>query len=306
MDSTYLPFTGEQLNEHFIGVRGAAQDGRYLKHYEDSIKQAQEYDELLRRGTKPTPQQTRQGRQIEKDERFWVAAALMALYHSADSSPGELFGSLLQRAGLQPPSAFLHWKDALAGRLDLFFEVSLPSPRGYKAWLREHLGERVPIPYLREQADARGVRLEGPTHADAVLLARRTGVAVIFEAKVLSDVSTDITFDLARNQLARTIDVMLEPPGRRVPLNERNPEQTFLVLVTPEIVRGGTAQNAISRSRLYGWLMPAYMDPGNSLLSQHLPHRDRQQLAEAASRIGWASWEDCNAVEPKACSWLDR
>jgi hypothetical protein len=142
--------------------------------------------------------------------------------------------------------------------------------------------------------------------ADAVLLARRTGVAVILEAKVLSDVSTDITFDLARNQLARTIDVMLEPPGRRVPLSERGPEQTFLVLVTPEIVRGGKAENAISRSRLYGWLMPAYMDPDNSLLSQHLPHRDRQQLAEAASRIGWVSWEDCNAVEPEACRWLQR
>jgi hypothetical protein len=43
-----------------------------------------------------------------------------------------------------------------------------------------------------------------------VLFARGTGVAVIFEAKVLSDVSTHITFDVARNQLARTIDVMLE------------------------------------------------------------------------------------------------
>ena len=43
-----------------------------------------------------------------------------------------------------------------------------------------------------------------------MLLAPATGVAVIFEAKVLSDISTHVTFDLARNQLARSIDVMLE------------------------------------------------------------------------------------------------
>jgi hypothetical protein len=46
--------------------------------------------------------------------------------------------------------------------------------------------------------------------ATAILLAPKTGVAVIFEAKVLSDVSTQVTFDAARNQLARTIDAMPE------------------------------------------------------------------------------------------------
>ena len=42
------------------------------------------------------------------------------------------------------------------------------------------------------------------------MLLAATGVAVIFEAKVLSDISAHVTFDLARNQLARSIDVMLE------------------------------------------------------------------------------------------------
>lgn len=87
------------------------------------------------------------------------------------------------------------------------------------------------------------------------------------------------------------------------PLSEHNPERSFPVLVTPEVLRCDT-ENANGRSRLYGWLVPAYMDRGNSLLSEHLPHRDRQQLAEAVSRIGWVSWEDCKAVEPGACRWL--
>jgi hypothetical protein len=50
-----------------------------------------------------------------------------------------------------------------------------------------------------------------------MLLAHDTGVAIIFEAKVLSDVSTHVTFDVARNQPARTIDVMLEAPVLRAP-----------------------------------------------------------------------------------------
>jgi hypothetical protein len=83
----------------------------------------------------------------------------------------------------------------------------------------------------------------------------------MFEAKVLSDVSPHVTFDVARNQLARTIDVMLEPPGHQSSLTERNPDRTFLVLVIPELLRANAADNAMSRNRLYGWLMRAYMDP---------------------------------------------
>ena len=156
-----------------------------------------------------------------------------------------------------------------------------------------------------KQAEARGTRLEGATRADAMLLAPATGVAVIFEAKVLSDISTRVTFDLARNQLARSIDVMLEAnPALTAPLNLRKPERTFLVLLTPALTQPGRAGDAISKSRLYGWLMPAYKDPDSSLLRQHLPHRDGSELAEAAERLGWASWEDCHSVAPGACSWL--
>ena len=204
-----------------------------------------------------------------------------------------------------PPPDFPRCEDALVGALDLFFEVNLPSPGRYRAWLRDHLGERTPIPYLKEQAEAPGARLEGTTRADAMLVAPASGVAVIFKAKVLSDISTHVTFDLARNQLARSIDVMLETnPTLPAPLSRRKPERTFLVLLTPALTQPGQAGDAISKSRLYGWLMPAYKDPNSSLLRQHLPHRDGSQLAGAAERLGWATWEDCHSVAPGACSWL--
>jgi hypothetical protein len=79
---------------------------------------------------------------------------------------------------------------------------------------------------------------------------------------VLSDISTHVTFDLARNQLARSIDVMLEENSTLpAPLSLRKPERTFLVLLTPALTQPGRAGGAISKSRLYGWLMPAYQDP---------------------------------------------
>jgi len=93
-------------------------------------------------------------------------------------------------------------------------------------------------------------------------------------------------------------------PALAAPLSLRKPERTFLVLLTPTLTQPGRAGDAISKSRLYGWLMPAYKDPDNSLLRQHLPHRDGSELAEAAERLGWASWEDCHSVAPGACSWL--
>jgi hypothetical protein len=179
---------------------------------------------------------------MEKDERFWLATALMSLYYADDGSGrGERFARLLERAGLRPPPGFPSWEDALAGALDLFFEVNLPSPACYRAWLRDHLDERVPIPYLKKQAEAPGARLEGATRTDAMLLAAN-GVAVIFEAKVLSDISSHVTFDLARNQLARNIDVMLDAnPTLAAPLNLRKPERTFLVRLTPALTQPGRA-----------------------------------------------------------------
>jgi len=306
LHQTYLPFTADQLRQHFAPVAGPGESDRHLQYYLASIEQARKYEGLIHRGDRPTRAQTRLGRQMEKDERFWVVTALMSLYHADEGSGREKsFARLLERAGLRPPSEFPRWEDALAGALDLFFEVNLPSPGRYRAWLRDHLGERTLIPYLKEQAEAPGARLEGTTKADAMLLAPASGVAVIFEAKVLSDISTHVTFDLARNQLARSIDVMLEenstlPP----PLNLRKPERTFLVLLTPALTQPGQAGDGVSKSRLYGWLMPAYKDPHSPLLRQHLPHRDSRQLAESAERLGWASWEDCHGVVPGACPWL--
>jgi hypothetical protein len=82
---------------------------------------------------------------------------------------------------------------------------------------------------------------------DAVLIALKTGFAVLFEAKVLADPACSVGFDVLRNQIARNIDVMLEPnPNLRPPLTQRRPDRTCFVLITPDIFRDHT------ESRLYG------------------------------------------------------
>src|SRR5439155_22645099 len=120
----------------------------------------------------------------------------------------------------------------------------------------------------------------------------------LFEAKVLSDISGRIEFDVLRNQLARNIDVMLEQNARlQDPLRRRRPERSCLVLVTPDVFRSHP------RSRLYGWLFEAYKrDPGK--LQEELPHRHGVGFKGIVGRLGWWSWEDCEEVLPGSCRWL--
>jgi hypothetical protein len=302
----YLPFNEALIEKHFAPV-ATAPDGRHTAYFKTSMNRYSVYRQELADGRSGN---VRLGRQFEKDERFWIVAALMSLFHNAGGPNKRLetIGSLLLRANLKPPTGFDTWQAALTGELHLYFEANLPSPTKYRQWLRDHVDERCLIPYVHEGAGTRGDRLEGATKADAVLLSATTGVCVIFEAKVLSDVSKDITFDVARNQLARLIDVMLEravAAPDQSPLTARDPALTSLVLVTPGLFhpREGTG---LDKSRLYGWLMSAYRDPAASVLHQHLPHRDAEELMPIPSRLGWAAWEDFNLALPNACPWLEK
>src|SRR5580693_6275375 len=52
---THLPFTVDQLREHFAPVLGPGERDRHLRYYLASVEEARRYDELIRRGDKPTP-----------------------------------------------------------------------------------------------------------------------------------------------------------------------------------------------------------------------------------------------------------
>src|SRR4051794_9951193 len=124
IDSTYLPYSGDVLRKHFAEVAGGAADNpeRHVAYYVDNARRLHDYTA----GESDDPE--RRARQIERDERFWVASALMGLFHSAE--PRDAFAVALTRAiGDQPPlSAFRTWREALSGQLRLYFEVGLSSP----------------------------------------------------------------------------------------------------------------------------------------------------------------------------------
>jgi hypothetical protein len=143
-----------------------------------------------------------------------------------------------------------------------------------------------------------GDALEGATKADAVIVAPDTGFAVVFEANVLSDGSFHFRYDATRNQIARTLDVLMDEHKDLDPsLAARDPQRTCFVLLTPQLFKDEPS------SRLYGWLMDTYRKD-DELLAKHLLHRDKKQLAGTSRRLGWLSWEECNLVLPGARPWL--
>lgn len=306
IDPVYLPFSVEQLERHFAPSGSGSSDEqatRYSKYYLDSAERYHNFQagHPDRRGLPLS--ELRTPCQIEKDERFWVVACLMRYFYSADRT--EHLSALMRlRFGDTPPlTDVASWNECLDGKLHLFFEVNLPSPPGYRRWLAEHLDQQQIVPYVLDAGRRRGtdeVRtgLEGSTHVDAVLLNVDNGFTVLFEAKVLSDVSCQISFDTMRNQIARNIDVMLERnDGLPKPLSQRRPERTLFVLLTPEVFRQQP------HSRLYGWLMNEYCDDATAL-ARDIPHRQSVDWSAVACRIGWLTWEDCERVLPGACPWL--
>jgi hypothetical protein len=294
IDPRYLPFTRTQMEPHFL-VDHQSQ----LDYFEIS---AARYREFL--ATNPETlgipiSVARTPRQIEKDERFWTAATLKTLFEHPDRDA--ILESLLSKAyGSTPPiDGLTTWQDCVRGDLALYFEAQLPSPRAYADWLRQNLKDRHLIPYVRDAAGRDASRLrEGPTHFDAILVNPGNGFSLVFESKVLSDVSSSVSFDSLRNQMVRCIDVMLErQKAAPAALASRDPDRSLFALLTPQMFRKNP------HSRLYGWLFEEYRrDPGT--IARDLPHRTSADWESVSRRLGWLTFEDIASHCVGACAWL--
>jgi hypothetical protein len=300
---TYLPFDREVFRRHFARAGGNPLPDSHLRYYEESARRALKHRCPSRRGAGGSLRVCPPlAHQIEKDERFWIATALMQIFHRPDRASA-LTRLLTECLGAVPPVNGLNaWDDALddVTKLELYFEVNLPAPVSYKAWMQENYEERVLTPRLQARALQNIGQLEGTTKADAMLIAPGTGFAVVFEAKVYSDASSHTTYDAKRNQIARNIDVLLDfHHNTKFPLDQRQPARSCFVLVTPELFKHDPT------SRLYGSLMHAYRRD-NELLQAHLRHRESSALAGIPERLGWVSWERIEELTPGACPWLSK
>jgi hypothetical protein len=236
-------------------------------------------------------------RQIEKNERLWTAACLMTVFYSKSRSQ-ELTKIFSKGYGETPPIEGLNsWNECFEGELHLFFEPGLPSPSSYKEWLRKNLEKRHFIPYVLECAND-DKELEGRTNVDAILLNSENGFAVIIEAKVLSDISIDVTYDTMRNQIVRNIDDMLEKNrNKKFPLNKRDPSKSLFLLITPKLFKENPS------SRLYGYKFNEYKTNPASL-ADDLPHRENFDWQNISKKLGWLTWEDFRGVNKNCCLWL--
>jgi hypothetical protein len=286
--AVYLPFSEAAVREHFTGDK--ERQAAYFR------RSAENYMRFLTSGVTERSVSPRVALQIEKDERFWTASALMALVNH----PPEVLVAVLTAAfGPTPPlRGFETWEQCVEGGVELILEAALPSPKAYGEWLRANISARHVIPHVLSGASERGARtLEGATHVDGVFVSKATGFALFIEAKVLSDISYGVTFDAFRNQLVRNLDVLIEPTTVPDAIAQRDPDATLFALLTPECFRRHW------QSRLYGWLFREYTTNPNAIC-RDLPHRPGLEASYLAQRMGWLTYEGINAAAPGACPWL--
>ncbi len=296
----YLPFTEVQLGSHFADVKQGSKcvgtSDKHAAYFKKSIHNYKEYlQQTSNRNGRPLSQLKRPC-QIEKDEKFWTSSCLMTIFHDRDRT-GQ-FIKLFQKAyGQEPPIDIGSWEECLEGELYLFFEPNLPSPQSYKDWLQLNLLKQQFIPYVLDSSEGKK-NLEGPTNVDAILINKINGFAVVIEAKVLSDISYQITYDVTRNQIARNVNVILEKnPKLCPPLDKRDPKKTLFLLLTSGLFKNNPS------SRLYGYKFNEYKaDP--SSLGCDLPHRKDCDWENISKRLGWLTWEDFREVNKNCCLWL--
>jgi len=260
----YLPFTEVQLRSHFVDVKqGGKCVGTAEKHIRDFNESIINYESYLKNNPdrKGNPiSELKVPCQIEKDEKFWTASCLMTIFHDRDRI-GQLIKLFQKAYGQEPPIDIGSWEECFSGELNLFFEPNLPSPKSYKDWLQLNLLKQQFIPYVLDSSEGKK-NLEGPTNVDAILINKINGFAVVIEAKVLSDISCQITYDVMRNQIARNVDVMLEKnPKLCPPLDKRDPKKTLFLLLTSGLFKNNPS------SRLYGYKFNEYKANGESNLS---------------------------------------
>ncbi len=296
IDPVYLPFIADELRPHFM----VDVDGQ-IEYFQKSAQRYREFRESRpdRRGISISA--ARFPCQIEKDERFWTATSLKRLIDS-ENGVQALERLLVRTFGDRPLFRELSdWRSCLDGRLKLVLEAVVPSPPSYVRWLRENFATRHLIPYVVHAAQrARARALEGPTHVDAVIVNVDKGFSLFIEAKVLSDISYMVSFDVFRNQIARNLDVMLEPSDKLdSPLCKRRPEHSLFVLMTPRCFQEQP------HSRLYGRVVKEYRSMPDAI-ARDLPHRTDTDMQDLTRRIGWITFEDIAELLPDACPWLPK
>jgi len=190
-------------------------------------------------------------------------------------------------------------------------EVVLPEILQYREYVHKTIFRDGPYHLyqdrkrkLSEKLERGKASFEGSTNLDTLISGKNNGrnIHLFIEAKFLSDISKDITYIPARNQIARNIDCAIDlmTEGGK---DMSGLEDFWFLLLTPGIFRteryGGPVLSPIAafgpqRSRLFCYKMDDYLHP--DFLRRDLPHwgdiLDTEQWELISKRIGWLTYED--------------
>ena len=278
MDESLMPFRREQVKKYFVdGIRDTAQ--KRVDYFSRSIVKYNQYKDP---SSAIPPEKIKEYAQAERDERFFTARYFIFLFERKDCQE-KLKALLAQTFGDIPPFERgkkypLSW-DRLVEGASLKLEYDCPSPNDYTEYLSKNLPKRHFVPYVIKQgtrADGSFRKdLEGATQVDAYITSP-AGLTILVEAKYLSDISVDVSYDVTRNQIARNIDVMMDK------------ERGLFLLLTPQFFKERP------HSRLYGYKMQDYQRDPHTLMAD-LNHRmelEPHQWKGITDRIAWITWKD--------------
>lgn len=164
--------------------------------------------------------------------------------------------------------------EAVKGEVSIAFEQQLRPPKGYLEWLSTRISEH-PVRYIREQErihSEKGKPLETNTHVDVVLEAKN--LLILVEVKFTSDISSQTTFNLHRNQLARTIDAGIS--------RLKKDQELVVLLCSPsEFYR--------KKSRFYYYKLQEYTDFKN--ITYDIGWRELAEIKNCLLTVVWVPLE---------------
>lgn len=282
MHKELMPFKEKHVKRFYNVVS----QEKHIEYFKRSLANYRKYEEDFEN---INIMDFKQLRQAEKDERFFTTRYFTGLFLRDDVERNSILKKILVNSfGENPPivNYSFGWDNLLKGEISLQLEADKSAPKEYKEYLSRNLNKRHFVPYVLDKGKSSSketayrIDLEGPTQVDAYIENKNTGLRIFIEAKYLSDISYDVSYDVSRNQIARNIDVMLENTDGR----------SLFLLLTPKYFKVNP------HTRLYGYKMNDYMNNHLKLMAD-LCHRNNIEPAEwlqISKRIAWTTWEDLN------------
>jgi len=244
--------------------------------------------------------------QIQHDEPWLTLIASYALFGNQDNYSEDRLNAINKIFSLSGLSNKINFTSII----NIVLEKKLPEIIPYRKYLKESFEKENfhLYPDRRQLIDTKisdeNSSFEGSTNLDLMIegISNNKKIVCFIEAKYLSDISYQITYNPVRDQIIRNIDCgidCIEDKKHNNPIDSY--DEFHFLLLTPKIFRipefGGNKESEITKfqsnkGRYYCYKMKDYLNPEN--LKSYLPHRELtdNNWKIISENIGWLTFED--------------